>query len=58
MIETKGTTLDGNAKPTKRQMEGFLQTEGWRKALAKIQHLKITMSLSHTLIGLWTFRSY
>lgn len=40
MIETKGTTLDGNAKPTKRQMEGFLQTEGWRKALAKIQHLK------------------
>ena len=40
MIETKGTTLDGNAKPTKKQMEGFLQTEGWRKALAKIQHLK------------------
>ena len=40
MIETKGTTLDGNVKPTKKQMEGFLQTEGRRKALAKIQHLK------------------
>ena len=40
MIETKGTTLDGNAKPTKKQMDGFLQTEGWRKALIKIQHLK------------------
>lgn len=40
MIETKGTALDRNAKPTKKQMEGFLQTEGWCKALDKIQHLK------------------
>ncbi|WP_447636160.1 Eco57I restriction-modification methylase domain-containing protein [Flavobacterium microcysteis] len=40
MIETKGTTLDGNAKPTKKQMDGFLQTEGWRKTLTKIEHLK------------------
>lgn len=40
MIETKGTTLDGNAKPTKKQMEGYLQTEGWRKTLTKIEHLK------------------
>lgn len=40
MIETKGTTLDKNAKPTKKQMEGFLQTEGWSKVLAKIELLK------------------
>ncbi len=40
MIETKGTTLDGNAKPSKRQMEGFLQTEGWRKVLTKTELLK------------------
>src|SRR5690606_38728930 len=40
MIETNGTTLDGNAKSTKKQMDGFLQTEGWRKVLAKIELLK------------------
>lgn len=40
MIETKGTTLDRNAKPTKKQMDGFLQTEGWRKVLTKTELLK------------------
>ena len=42
MIETKGTTLDSNAakKPSKKQTEAWLETEGWKRAIKEINTLK------------------
>jgi adenine-specific DNA-methyltransferase len=42
MVETKGTTLDSNSakKPTKKQTEAWLETEGWKRAVKEINTLK------------------
>ena len=42
MIETKGAKRDSNAvkKPSKKQAEKYLETEGWKRTLSKINQLK------------------
>jgi len=42
MIETKGTSLDSNStkKPSKKQTEAWLETEGWNRAIKEINTLK------------------
>lgn len=42
MIETKGARRDSNAlsKPSKKQLEKYLETEGWKRTLTKINQLK------------------
>lgn len=42
MIETKGAKRDSNSlgKPSKKQLAKYLETEGWKRTLAKINQLK------------------
>ena len=43
MIATKGAKEDKNAlkKPSKKQLEKYLETEGWQRTLSKINQLKL-----------------
>lgn len=40
MIETKGVKLDNSRKPSKKQTEGWLETEGWKRTLQQVNTLK------------------
>jgi|26BtaG_2_1085354.scaffolds.fasta_scaffold00496_7 hypothetical protein len=42
IIETKGAKRDSNSlsKPSKKQAEKYLETEGWKRTLSKINQLK------------------
>ena len=43
MIATKGAKKDKNAvkKPSKKQLEKILETEGWKRTLSKVNQLKL-----------------